>query len=165
MTRFGLAVLGGVLGTFPGILLGQVPALSAVAWITGVLLTLTGVVRGAAVTVRLEDGAIGIRNLWWTYRVSAGEIRRLGELKGQGLLKATNPALVVRGRRLRLPIQAAMLWGGLLRSGWTAGDHERARLLREWADRSGVPVEGPIRRMTEPLQERRWTRLRRSSRR
>lgn len=164
ITRFGLTVVGAVLGTFPGILLGQIPRLSTVAWVTAVLLSLAGAVRGLSVRVWLQDGVIGIRNLWRTYWIAADKVERLDELKGQGILKATNPALVVDGRRLRLPIHAAMLWGGLVRSDWTKGDNQRARLLREWADRNGVRVEGSVRDMTEPPRESRWTRLRRSLR-
>lgn len=158
-TRIGVGIVGGFLGVVPGVVLGQVRSAEVPALVAAAVGAVFGAARGAAVAVWLNQGEIRFRNLWRTYRFDAASVVRLDELRTQGMLKATNPALVIRGRRSRLPMHAAMLWGGFFSSDWTEGDRQRARLLRAWADRNDVPVAGVVQEMTEPPRPRRWTRL------
>lgn len=148
ITRIGVGLAGGLLGVIPGAVVAAVLDADVFALVACCVGGITGLARGASVTVWTNEGELRFRNLWRTYGIPAERIVRLDELRGQGMLKATNPALVVKGRRFRLPIHAAMLWGGLANPDWTDGDRRRARLLREWADLNKVSVAGVVKEMT-----------------
>lgn len=163
LTRVGLGVAGAILGCIPGVLVGTAwPNLPGLAWGLSALMGFAGAARGLAVNVWLAPGSIRLRNLWRTYSFPTASVQRIDQLRTGGILNATNPALVVEGRRFRLPIHAAMLWGGVLNPDWTEGDRRSARILRQWADANGVPVAGVIQEMTDPPRQRGWLRLRRA---
>lgn len=163
LTRVGLGVAGAVLGCIPGVLVGVAwPSLPGLAWGLSALMGLAGAIRGLTVNVWLAPGRIRLRNLWRTHTFPSARVQRIDQLRIGGMLNATNPALVIEGRRFRRPIHAAMLWGGVLNPDWTDGDRRRARLLRQWADANGVPAAGVIQEMTDPPRPSRWLRLRRA---
>ena len=142
----GFAVGGGLVPTTA--LLYAVAALGVAERVHGPVAgscLLAMAVRGACTSLQLGDGAVRTRNPFSTRTVQLSRIERIGLLRHAGMFKGETPALVVSGRRLRVPLYPATMWGGVWRSDFTDADARIASVLVQWADDREVEVEPALR--------------------
>lgn len=143
-TRIGMGAYGLLAGLALGgasaHVLGGTGVRSPVVEVVALAITAALLLRGCFVSLRLGPRDLVARNLLRTRRVPVERMEAVAMLRHAGLLMASTPAVAIEGRRLRVPLYAATMWGGWWSGANTAHDDRIVTTLRDWARQHNIAV-------------------------